>query len=208
MPVKKAPSSKKKPARRDPKPRPSAKSSSGGVSAIASAQLKQLGQSIEQLKARLEKETSARATASNLVAEAKKAHATLMAQVKTLRDEGGRVAKELQRALSDSDKREAARRQAVEKIAELRSELARRTIELKRKSEELAALAKESALRAKDIIMNEATEASSSVGEDTSMPASEPPTTETESVSPETLEREESPRESSIEREIHPERKT
>jgi len=38
-------------------------------------------------------------------------------------------------------------------------------------------------------------------------PAKVPPAKETESVSEETLRKEESPRESSIEREIHPERK-
>lgn len=38
-------------------------------------------------------------------------------------------------------------------------------------------------------------------------PTNVPPTKETESVSEETLRKEESPRESSIEREIHPERK-
>jgi chromosome segregation ATPase len=200
MPTKKASSSKRKAA--DPKPK-----SSGGVSAIASSQLSQLRKTIDQLKARLEKETSARMAASNVVAEAKKARESLMAQIKTLRAEGSRVAKELQRAVSDADKREAARRQAVEKIAELRSELTHRTSELRRKSEQLAKLARESAGRAKDIIMSEGTEAPGSAEQDVSTPASEAPTVETESVSPETLGREESPRESSIEREIHPERK-
>jgi len=195
MPTKKkASSSTRKPTRRTSK----TSSSSGSVSAIASAQLKQLRKTVDQLKSRLEKEASARAAASTIVAEAKKAREALMGQMKTLRDEGSRLAKELKRALGDADKREAARQQAVDKIGLLRADLAHRTEELKRKSEELARLAMDSAVRAKDIIMSEGASTSASV----------PPTTETESVSAETLQREESPRESSIERELHPERKS
>ena len=151
---------------------------------------------------RLEKEAKANATASKVIAEAKKARDALMGQMKTLRDEGSRLAKELKRALGDADKREAARRQAVEKIAELRKDLAHRTEELKRKSEELAQLAMDSAGRARDIIMSEVETASPS---ESSM--SEPPTVETESVTAETLAQEETPEESSIEEEVHPERK-
>jgi chromosome segregation ATPase len=184
---------------RKPVRRAARKSSSGsGVSAMASAQLKQLRKTVEQLKGRLEKEAKSSMTASKVVAEAKKAREALIGQVKSLRDEGGRVAKELKRALGDADKREAARRQAVQKITELRAELSHRTEELKRKSEELARLAMESAGRAKDIIMSEEAPTSASAS----------PTTETESVSAETVRREESPRESSIERELHPERKS
>jgi len=193
MPTKKKSTApKRKSARRDPKP-----SSSGGVSAMASAQLKQLRKTVDQLRARLEKETNARAAASTVIAEAKKARATLTAQMESLRKEGARLAKELAHALGDSDKREAARRQAVEKMGELRAELAHRTEELRRKSEELAKLAVDSAGRARDIIM--------SGGDSTSSNAST--TTETDSVSAQTVHREESPRESSIERELHPERK-
>ncbi len=189
---------KKKPAKVTRKPARAKKTSTGGgVSAMASAQLKQLQKTVVQLKGRLEKEAKANATASKLMTEAKKARATLMGQLKTLRDEGSYLTKELKRALGDADKREAARRQAVEKIAELRAELTHRTEELKRKTEELAKLAKDSAGRAKDIIM----------GEGSSTSATTSPTVETESVAAETIREEESPEESSIEKEIHPERK-
>ncbi len=194
MPTKKKTSSStRKPTRRTGKQ----SSSSSSVSAMASAQLKQLRKTVDQLKSRLEKEASARTAASTVIAEAKKAREALMGQMKTLRDEGSRLAKELKRALGDADKREAGRRQAVDKLAELRADLAHRTEELKRKSEELARLVMDSAGRAKDIIMSEGAATS----------ASAPSTTETESVSAETLQREESPRESSIEGELHPERK-
>jgi hypothetical protein len=190
---KKSSSSARKPARRARKT-----SASSSVSAMASAQLKQLRKTVVQLKNRIEKEAKARTAASTIIAEAKKAREALMGQMKTLRDEGSRLAKELKSALGDAYKREAARLQAVEKIAELRAELAHRTEELKRKSEELAKLAVDSTGRAKDIIMSERTSTSANAS----------PAVETESVSAETLQREESPRESSIERELHPERKS
>ena len=192
MPTKKKPSTARNPA-------PSGKkaSSNGGVTSMASAQFKQLQKTVAQLTSRLEKEVHANATATKVIAEAKKARDTLTAQMKTLRDEGAYLTRELKRALGDAEKRETARKQAVEKIAELRAELAHRSDELKRKSSELAKLAMESAGRAKDIVMSESEPAGGSM----------PPTTETESIEPETVEREESPRESSIERELHPERK-
>ena len=119
-----------------------------------------------------------------------------MVQMKALRDQGASLTKELKKAMSDASRRENARQQAVAKISELRAELARRTEELKRKSEELARLAMESAGRAKDIIMSGgSSEASASAA------------VETDSVTKETEKREESPSESSIERELHPERK-
>jgi chromosome segregation ATPase len=189
---------KKKPAKVARKPTPAKKTpAKGGVSAMASAQLKQLQKTVIMLKSRLEKEAKANATASKVVAEAKKARDALMGQLKALRDEGSYLTKELKRALGDADKREAARRQAVEKLAELRAELARRTEELKRKSEELAKLARDSAERAKDIVLSEST----------STPAKTSSTIETDSVTAETMQEEESPQESSIEEEIHPERK-
>jgi chromosome segregation ATPase len=195
MPARKKSSSppKRKTARPTAKP-----STGGGVSAAAAAQLKQLRKTVEQLTSRLQKEAKARVAASTLLAEAKKARAGLIAQMKTLREEGSRLGRELQRALGDADKREGARRQAVGKIAELRADLAHRTEELKRKSEELAKLAIDSAGRAKDIIMSEGT----------ASPDSAASTIETESVTPDTLKREETPRESSIESELHPERKS
>src|SRR5271166_5960941 len=138
MPTKKKPT---KLARKPASAKRKTSSAGSSVSAMASAQLKQLRKTVVDLKTRLEKEAKANTTASKVVAEAKKAHGLLTAQMKTLRDEGSYLSKELKRALGDADKREAARRQALEKIAELRAELGHRTEELKRKSEELAKLA-------------------------------------------------------------------
>lgn len=191
MPTKKKTSTARKPARKTS----AKKSAASGVSAMAAAQLKQFRKTVDQLKGRLEKEVKARGAAAALVNEAKMAREALMGQIKSLRVQGAELTKALKKALSDSDKREAARRQAVERMSELRAELAHRTEELKRKSEELRKLAVDSATRAKDIIMSERS------------PASAAPVIETDSVSAETERREESPDESSIEEELHPERK-
>jgi chromosome segregation ATPase len=187
---------------RKPVRRPAKTTAQVGIPAMASAQLKQLRKTVKQLKSRLEKEAERHTAAAKVITEAKKAREGLMLQMKMLRDEGSRLTKELKRALGDADKREAARRQAVGKIAELRAELTHRTEELKRKSEELARLAIDSAGRAKEIIMSPGATTASP-------PEAEPSSTEeTESVSSDTLRREESPNESSIEREVHPERRS
>jgi chromosome segregation ATPase len=200
MPTKKKTSpARRKPVRRARKTSSTvswASKAASSFSAMASTQLKQLRKTVDQLKARLEKEARARSAASTVIGEAKKARETLMVQMKALRDQGASLTKELKKAMSDASRRENARQQAVAKISELRAELARRTEELKRKSEELARLAMESAGRAKDIIMSGgSSEASASAA------------VETDSVTKETEKREESPNESSIERELHPERK-
>ena len=200
MPTKKKTSpARRKPVRRARKTSSTdswASKAASSFSAMATTQLKQLRKTVDQLKARLEKEARARSAASTVIGGAKKARETLMVQMKALRDHGARLTKELKKAMSDASRRENARQQAVVKVSDLRAELARRTEELKRKSEELARLAMESAGRAKDIIMSGgSSEASASAA------------VETDSVTKETEKREESPSESSIERELHPERK-
>src|SRR5579872_6417005 len=200
MPTKKKASpSRRKAVRRSSPASKRSQPKSGGVSAMASAQLKQLRKTVNDLKARLAKEAKASSASSKLVAEAKKARETVLGQMKSLKEHGARLSKELRKALGETTRHKAGREQALAKVAELRAELAKRTQELKSKSEELAMLARESAGRAKDIIMSHSS-------------SSEPvggisPVTETESITEETKREEESPRESSIEREVHPERK-
>lgn len=131
MPTKKRTS----PARRKPVGRTRKASSTmsatsnaaSSFSAVESTQLKHLRKTVDQLNARLEKEARARSAASTVIGEAKMARETLMVQMKALRDQGASLAKELKKAMSDSTRRENARQQAVLKISELRSELARRT---------------------------------------------------------------------------------
>jgi seryl-tRNA synthetase len=200
MPTKKKASpSRRQTARRSSPASKRLKPKSGGVSAMASAPLKQLRKTVNELKTRLAKEAKASSTSSKLVAEARKARETVLGQVKALRDQGARLSKELKKALGDTNRHKVGREQALAKIAELRAELGRRTQEVKSKSEELAKLAMDSAGRAKNIIMSHSS-SSEAVGGIS-------PVTETESITEETKREEESPRESSIEREVHPERK-
>jgi chromosome segregation ATPase len=128
MPTKKKTSpARRKPVRRARKTsstvsRPSKAANS--FSAMASTQLKQLRKTVDQLKARLEKEARARLAASTVIGEAKKARETLKVQMKALRDQGASLTKELKKAMSHASRRENARQQAVVQISELRAELA------------------------------------------------------------------------------------
>lgn len=148
---------RRKTTRRARKPA-STRSGASKVSAIASAQLKTLRKAVKQLRSRLKKETNGRSLDAVLMREAKKAREGVSKQISALKQQGVKLSRELRRALSDTDRHEAARQQALSKIAQLRAELARRTEELTRKSEELAKLALESAGRAREIIMSEAAE--------------------------------------------------
>jgi len=200
MPTKKkASTSRRKTAKRSaPSPKRS-KPKSGGVSAMASAQLKQLRKTVNELKTRLAKEAKASSASSKLASEAKKAREKVLGQVKSLKDQGARLSKELKKALGDTNRHKSAREQALAKIAELRGELSQRTKELKSKSDELAKSAMNSAGRAKDDPVSHSS-SSEAVGGIS-------PVTETETITEETEREEESPSESSIEREVHPERK-
>ena len=96
MPTKKKTSTARKPARRS---RQTSAKTASGVSAMASAQLKQFRKTIEQLKGRLEKEVKARGAASAVIGEARKAREALTGQIKSLRDQGAYLTKELKKDL-------------------------------------------------------------------------------------------------------------
>jgi hypothetical protein len=197
MPIKRKRSTRRKPAAGSRK-MPAARSKTpkaGGISAMTSVQLKELRKTVAELTTRLHKEKNAHSAALSLVGEAKKAHKTVLGQLKSLKNQGVRLTKELKRAMMDSDKHKSARQAALARLVGVRAELGHRTEELKRKSEELANLLMDSASRARSIILSQGSSASSAK------------TIETESVTEETQEKEESTRESSIERKLHPERK-
>jgi chromosome segregation ATPase len=150
MPTKKKPLTRRKAAKNDP----------------ALRQLAQLRKTVKELRTRLERETKARKIEARVKSEAQKARAQLASQISSLRDQGRKLATNLKSALGDAGKRDAARQQALAKIAELkaeyakksaemRSELSRTTAELARKSEELKKLAGEAAHRAVEIIRSE-----------------------------------------------------
>ncbi|MFZ2062162.1 MAG: hypothetical protein WAU82_14210 [Candidatus Binatus sp.] len=150
MPTKKKPSTPRKPARKDP----------------ALRQVAQLRKTVKELRVKLEREAKARQIEARVKSEAQKARAQLASQITALRDQGRKLAANLKSALGDASKRDAARQQALAKIADLkaeyskktadlRSQLSRTTTELARKSEELKKLAGEAAHRAVEIIRSD-----------------------------------------------------
>ena len=140
MPQKKKRVSKPKPARKRTKP------------AAGGSQLSQLRSMVSQLRARIEKEARARKLNTSLINEAKRARDQIVRQVTSLRDQGKKLAEQLQSTLTDSKKREKARQDALAIVTELREELARKTEDLRLKTVELRNLAQESAQRAREII--------------------------------------------------------
>jgi uncharacterized phage infection (PIP) family protein YhgE len=150
MPTRKKPVTRRKAAKNDPTLR----------------QLAQLRKTVKEMRTKLERETKARKIEARVKSDAQKARAQLASQISTLRDQGRKLATNLKSALGDAGKRDAARQQALAKIAdlkaeyakksaEMRSELSRTTAELARKSEELKKLAGEAAHRAVEIIRSE-----------------------------------------------------
>src|SRR5262249_6174621 len=140
MPQKKKTVSRRKPARKRTKP------------AESGSQLAQLRAMVSQLRARIEKEAHARKLDSRLIGEAKRARDEIVRQVTSLRDQGKKLAEQLQSTLTDAKKREKARQDALAVVTELRQELARKTEDLRLKTVELRNLAHESAQRAREII--------------------------------------------------------
>ena len=140
MPQKRKTGTKRKPARKSTKP------------AASGSQLAQLRDMVSQLRARIEKEAHARKLDSRLISEAKRARDEIVRQVTSLRDQGKKLAGQLQSTLTDAKKREKARQDALAIVSELREELARKTEDLRLKTVELRNLAQESAQRAREII--------------------------------------------------------
>jgi chromosome segregation ATPase len=140
MPQKRKTVPKGNPARKRTKP------------AASGSQLEQLRAMVSQLRARIEKEAHARKLDSRLINEAKRARDEIVRQVTSLRDQGKKLAEQVQSTLTDAKKREKARQDALAIVTELREELARRTEDLRLKTVELRNLAQESAHRAREII--------------------------------------------------------
>ena len=134
--------------------RPSRSRPRGAASAPA-GQLKQLRATVQELRAKLAQATHKRRLDVRVLNEAKRARDQVSRQMKLLRDRGRKLAGELRKALTESDRRHKAREQALAKIAELKAELIRKTEALKHKSHELAQLARESAHRARAILQEQ-----------------------------------------------------
>jgi len=140
MPQKRKTVSKRKPARQRSKP------------AAGGSQLSQLRSMVSQLRTRIEKEARARKLDSRLIGEARRARDEIVRQVTSLRDQGKKLAEQLQSTLTDAKKREKARQDVLAIVSELREELTRKTEDLRLKTVELRNLAQESAQRAREII--------------------------------------------------------
>jgi chromosome segregation ATPase len=134
--------------------RPSRARPRGAASAPA-GQLTQLRATLQELRAKLAQATHKRRLDVRMLNEAKRAREQVSRQMNALREQGRKLAGELRKALTESDRRHQAREQALAKIAELKAELIRKTEALKRKSHELGQLARESAHRARTILQGE-----------------------------------------------------
>lgn len=118
--------------------------------------LLKLRKTVQDLRKRLEREAKVRGIDAKALKNMRDLRERALGQISTIRKQGAELARQLKQALSDADKRELARREALAKIEQLRTELARRKEEVARKSQELARLARESAERARTIVMSEA----------------------------------------------------
>jgi len=126
-----------------------------GASSAPAGQLKQLRATVQELRAKLAQATHKRRLDLRVLSEAKRAREQVSRQMNALREQGRKLAGELRKALTDGDRRQKARDQALAKIAELKAELIRKTEALKHKSHELGQLARESAHRARAILQAE-----------------------------------------------------
>jgi len=157
-----------------------------GAASASAGQLKQLRATVQELRAKLAQATHKRRLEVRLLGEAKRAREQVSRQMSALRDQGRKLAGELKKALTESDRRHKAREQALAKIAELKAELTRKTEELKRKSHELAELARESAHRARAILQEqpESMQQRPAPAAETEPAEVKPPPTETPSDEP------------------------
>jgi chromosome segregation ATPase len=138
---------------------PTAKAGSGnrkGFSPAAAKQIRQLQATVRQLRLKLAQEAKRSKANLLMVAEARRARDRVAKEITSLKNQGRKLAQQVKRILSDAQSRERARKEAMTRVAELRTELKRKTDELMRKSGELAKLAKESSERARAIIHSEA----------------------------------------------------
>ncbi len=136
---------------RKTKPKVKVKPKSQAASAAIS-QLMRLTATVQSLRAKLMEEARRRKLDRRLLAEANRAKDKVARQISALREQGLKLASQLNRATRDAGARDEARRAALAKMAELREELRRKGDEVRRTSAELAKLARESAARARQLV--------------------------------------------------------
>ena len=147
----------KKPKKRGSQARKRAKApksaKSGKTAKPASAgRAAQLEAMVGKLRASLAAEVKRRKLDQRVLAEAKRARDAVAKQMTALRAQGAKLAAQIKSAAKENHTLEQARKAALAKVEELRTELHDKSEEVRRTSAELAKLARESAARAREIM--------------------------------------------------------
>ena len=87
-------------------------------------QLTQLRAKVQELREKLAQTTHKRRLDSRLLNEAKRAREQVSRQMNALREQGRKLAGELKKALTESDRRNKAREQTLAKVKELKAKAA------------------------------------------------------------------------------------
>jgi chromosome segregation ATPase len=137
------------------KPGKSGKSGKAAKSARPAAptgRMAQLETMVRKLRASLAAEAQRRKLDQRVMSEVKRARDGMAKQLSALRAQGLKLAAQIKRAAQENHTVEQARRTALAKAEELRTELHNKGEEVRRTSAELAKLARESATRAREIV--------------------------------------------------------
>jgi hypothetical protein len=118
----------------------------------APGRVAQLEAIVQKLRASLVAEAQRRKLDQRVLSEVKRARDGMAKQLSALRAQGLKLAAQIKRAAQENHTVEQARRTALAKVEELRTELHNKGEEVRRTSAELAKLARESATRAREIV--------------------------------------------------------
>jgi len=118
----------------------------------APGRIAQLEAMVHKLRASLVAEAQRRKLDQRVLSEVKRARDGMAKQVSALRAQGLKLAAQIKRAAQETLTVEQARRTALAKVEELRTELHDKSEEVRRTSAELAKLTRESATRAREIV--------------------------------------------------------
>ncbi len=118
----------------------------------APGRIAQLEAMVHKLRASLVAEARRRKLDQRVLSEVKRARDGMAKQLSALRAQGLKLAAQIKRAAQENLTVEQARRTALAKVEELRTELHDKSEEVRRTSAELAKLTRESATRAREIV--------------------------------------------------------
>ena len=118
----------------------------------APGRIAQLEAMVHKLRASLVAEAQRRKLDQRVLSEVKRARDGMAKQLSALHAQGLKLAAQIKRAAQENHTVEQARRAALAKVEELRTELHDKSEEVRRTSAELAKLTRESATRAREIV--------------------------------------------------------